>query len=143
MRSVEIAFALVAIIGAGRLVTVELRESKSPPIDRRYAGLTERIGLRAKVGYVGESSVETLEGQRRFSQASYALAPRLLLPDDGTAALVLVDLDQASRTQTLAAQKRMTILLTLPSGGALVERRVPDSAHSDVNTQDTPSNIRH
>ncbi len=129
MRPVEIVGAMVALIGAARLATVELRDVRSHPIDERYAGLAERIPLHATVGYIAEEGLETLEGQRRFSQASYSLAPRLVLPDDGATALVLVDLDHAAQTKAHAASAAMTVVLTLPSGVALLERSQPSTAH--------------
>ncbi len=69
-----------------------------PRIDAQYAGLREAIEARARpgeaLGWISREGLDTLEGQRRFGQAAYALAPRILLPDDGSLRLVLAALPE-------------------------------------------------
>jgi len=112
----------------GTIVPASPNEIPRPPtgndslIDARYAGLAARMPARGTIGYLCESGLETLEGQRRFAQASYSLAPRIFLPDDGESALVLADVESPARARQLAAELKLQVIELEPSGAALLAR---------------------
>ena len=96
-------------------------------IDARYAGLAALLPVDRPVAWLSENGLETLEGQRRFGEASYALSPRILLPDDGSAALVLIDLASPEKLAELARRENLQLLRTVPGGASLLSRKTKNT----------------
>ena len=131
-RAVERALFLLVLAGALRIAWVELvhpdRAAGEPRIDARYAPLLpllDTLPAGQPIGWLSDTGLDTLEGQRRFGQASYALAPRILLPDDGTAARVVLDLEHPERLPDLLARQGLRVVQATAPGPALLERSPP------------------
>jgi hypothetical protein len=105
-RWTSIGLALL-LLGGLRIGYAQLlgRPGEGEPhgIDARYAGL--KLALRQvpleQVLFLQSDSPQAAPGdieyERHLAQASYALAPRVVLPDRGQPGLVILDLSSASR----------------------------------------------
>ncbi len=131
-RAGERALLLLVLAGALRIAWVELLHPDGAlgavRIDARFAPLqplVDALPAGQRLGWLSDTGLETPEGQRRFGEASYALAPRILLPDDGAAARVLLDLEHPERLADLAARQGLRVVHSTPSGPALLERSPP------------------
>jgi hypothetical protein len=88
-------------------------------IDDRYAQVAAALPPHARVGYLTDLDLEQLAGARRYEQALYSLAPRLLASDDGRAPVVLADLSGPQDWPAWASSRGLRIVATAGPVAAL------------------------
>jgi hypothetical protein len=74
-------------------------ETRPKPVDARYAALRAALPGHGRIGYRTHAPQGSEEFARRYTQALYSLAPLVLVPDDGTVGLVVVDEDTSPLAQ--------------------------------------------
>lgn len=109
MRIPPIVCAAVAIVGLGRSASVHLykewyrRGLATPPrIDARYEELKAALPPVERLGYLSDAPGGERRG-RRYFEAAYALAPRIL-EDNGAAPYLVADLEDPARLAELCRE---------------------------------------
>ncbi len=126
MRIVPIVCAVVAVVGIGRSASVHLYKEwyrrglqTAPAIDARYAELMGALPPGERFGYLSDAP----EGEpraRRYFEAAYALAPRML-DGDSSARYVIADLIEPARLEELCRENGLRPVFVVRAV-ALLER---------------------
>jgi hypothetical protein len=118
------AAAALAVAAPGLLRAVSVYYWKAGPlhtvrIDDRFAGLAAALGPAEKAGFVTDVPAEL--AARRYYDALYALAPRILLagPD---ARRVVADVQDPAQIERICAAWRLHVVARASPGVALLER---------------------
>ncbi len=122
--------AVLLFLGAGRIgyfhfvreQPAELGRLARARIDDRYRALRPFLPSGARVGYASDVPLDSEEGAKRYVQALYALAPALIVRDDGRAPLVVGDAANEAALAELVRQLRLSPIATGGEGVALLRR---------------------
>jgi len=134
LRNGEKGLALVALVGGLHIGYVQLIGPPHDPrtdatthvIDQRYASVRQELAAvpeREAISYLETNGLEKYAGSRRMGEASYALAPRILLPDDGKAPLVLLDLERPDQLADVEQRAALHLVWSSADGVVALARR--------------------
>jgi hypothetical protein len=123
-RSACIAVCALAGLGLGRSVwfhaVVESREPRAARSDLRYEPARRLLAGSASAGYVSDEPVDVAPGEvahlpstRRYQQALYALAPVVLRYGDDRAPLVLANLGDPARMESVLREHHLQAVALL------------------------------
>jgi hypothetical protein len=94
----------------------------SPTIDERWEPIRAALPPGRTLGYVSMECFAHPTDDRRYLQAGYALAPRVLVRDAPTA-FVVADVSSASDLDLLCERRSLEKVVVLDNGVALLRRR--------------------
>jgi hypothetical protein len=124
------ACVLLAAVGAVRILYFhflhedprELPAAYAARIDDRYRGLSKVLPPRGKIVYLSDEPTGSPQGVRLYVQALYALAPRILVKDDGTTRTAIADLSDGGKLDEIARLSGFRTVARFDGGTALLER---------------------
>jgi hypothetical protein len=123
---------VLALVGMARDLDVHLVQEpvirlpqamSAPTIDARYAAIKRALPRHGQLGYVSDLPLDQEGGDTLHLQAIYALAPLVLVRDDGSPGLVVANLAHPSALSAICRGRRLDVVRDFGSGLVLLRRR--------------------